>query len=161
MWACRRDSSSEKEPEHAKRLYRRRMAIDCPRSVLASREGSRAWMTGASRPEWHLLGLAVWSAMARSAQVLWTIYHLLQSLCALALRGCLGSYPDCHLASRRCRDSDDRQHDSPRSPARDMHPECLRRRPRTLPRRADDQNPCRGRREWRTAPGLNHRRSAA
>ena len=37
-----------------------------------------------SCPEWHLLGLAIWRTVARSAAGVRPLYHLLQSLRSLA-----------------------------------------------------------------------------
>ena len=49
--------------------------------------------------QWHLLGLAIWGAVARPAGQLWSVHYLLQSLCSLATSGRLG--PDHERTGRR------------------------------------------------------------
>jgi len=48
-----------------------------------------------SRPQWHLLGLAIWGAVARPARHLRSVHDLLQSLRSLATSGRLGQDHEC------------------------------------------------------------------
>lgn len=56
-----------------------------------------------------ILGLDVWSAVARLARAVRPLHNLLQSLRAVATCRCLGLHPGSHLASGRCCGSNDRQ----------------------------------------------------
>jgi hypothetical protein len=51
-------------------------------------------------PPWHLLGVKIRGAVARSARALWPLHHLLQPLRPIAHGGHLGSHPSRCLCRR-------------------------------------------------------------
>src|SRR5882762_4949901 len=58
--------------------------MDCHETDAARQA---AWRSSGKRPsclQWHFLGLAIWSALARSTGSVWSLHHLLQPLRSLA-----------------------------------------------------------------------------
>src|SRR6187402_2059595 len=73
-----------------------------------------------ARPQWHLLGLAVRCAMARSAGEFWAAHDLLQSLRSLAHGWRVGPDHECIERRTRCRGANDRHLHRPGTPARGL-----------------------------------------
>src|SRR5215813_8799188 len=66
--------------------------MDCHKADAAEQATWRSSGERPTCPQWHLLGLAIWSTLARSAGGVWPIHHLLQPVRPLAAGWCLGPH---------------------------------------------------------------------
>jgi len=105
-----------------------------------------------ARPQWHLLGLAIWGTVARPAERARSLHHLLQPLRSLASGRRLEPDHECTSWGSRCCCADDRHVYCSRASAWGMHHTEPKAVDGAVTRWIDQQDSCAGRYQWPAGP---------